>query len=81
MASKKPQTGAVSVAAKAMLNALPPETMLNASDAATYLGCSESKLADLRKKEKGPPFYKEPGQNGPVRYKKCDLDDWLVANP
>ena len=81
MATKKPLSGAAAVAAQAMLNELPPEIMLNASEAATYLGFSESKLADLRKNEKGPPFYKGPGQNGLVRYKKCHLDDWLVANP
>lgn len=80
MATTKKFSGAAVVAIKAAISEMPPEAWLSASEAAAYLGRSESMLAKLRKGEKRPTFIKASGQSGAIRYQKADLDDWLAAN-
>lgn len=50
--------------------------LLKTSQAAEYLGLSKPTLERYRTFGGGPRFAK---LGKAVRYRKCDLDDWLVA--
>ena len=51
-----------------------PKRYLKASEAAKYLGVSESTMVRLRLAGEGPYFIRFPG--GSIRYSPDDLDAW-----
>ena len=54
--------------------------ILDTAGAAKYLGISCPTLERFRVTGAGPAFAKlSPGRRGPVRYRKADLDSWLVS--
>lgn len=52
---------------------------LDTAEAATYLGMSKVALEQMRKKNDGPKFYKPLPRV--VRYKRSDLDAWVIKKP
>lgn len=54
--------------------------ILDTAGAAEYLGLSCPTLERLRLTGNGPQYAKfSPGRRGPVRYRKADLDTWIVS--
>jgi len=54
--------------------------ILDTLDAATYLGLSKPTLERFRLTGNGPQYAKlTPGNRGPVRYRRTDLDSWLAS--
>jgi excisionase family DNA binding protein len=54
--------------------------ILDTPEAASYLRLSKPTLERLRLQGNGPPYAKlTPGNRGPVRYRRADLDAWLAS--
>lgn len=54
--------------------------ILDTAGAAEYLGLSCPTLERMRLSGAGPVFAKlTPGNRGPVRYRRADLDTWLAS--
>lgn len=54
------------------------EQFFTTTEAAEYLGYSRQHMANLRKKDRGPVYFRGPGKNdaGNCYYMKKDLDAW-----
>ncbi len=52
------------------------EVWLDTTEAAAYIGKSESSLVGYRRRGIGPAFYKTEGS---IYYKQVDIDAWLEA--
>lgn len=54
--------------------------ILTTAEAAEYLGLSKPTLERFRLTGAGPVYAKlTPGNRGPVRYRRTDLDAWLAS--
>ena len=54
--------------------------ILDTAGAAEYLGLSAPTLNRFRVSGNGPQYAKlTPGNRGPVRYRRADLDAWMVS--
>ncbi|KZY46252.1 hypothetical protein A3731_08765 [Roseovarius sp. HI0049] len=56
------------------------QALLSTSDAARYVGLSQStlvKLRTLQRRRRGPRYSK---LGGSIRYRKTDLDAWIAEN-
>jgi predicted DNA-binding transcriptional regulator AlpA len=54
--------------------------ILDTAGAAEYLGLSTPTLERFRLTGAGPAFAKlSPGNRGPVRYRRADLDAWVAS--
>ena len=54
--------------------------ILDTAGAAQYLGLSTPTLERFRLTGNGPQYAKlTPGNRGPVRYRRADLDSWLAS--
>jgi predicted DNA-binding transcriptional regulator AlpA len=56
---------------------LPCTALINARQAAAYLGCSVQWLAVLRMQGRGPAYHKAGSW---VRYRVSDLDAWVAQH-
>jgi excisionase family DNA binding protein len=52
------------------------KVVMNARQAAGYLGCSESVLRLWRSRGQGPRYFRAGKL---VRFRRCDLDEWIEA--
>lgn len=56
------------------------ETLLDAAQAAAYLGMSTKTLKKWRSKGTGPAYSRISHSHSRVRYRKSALDAWVVAH-
>ena len=54
---------------------LPSDAFITSAHAAAYINSTPEVLQSWRSQRRGPPFY---GQNAFVRYRPCDLDQWMT---
>jgi predicted DNA-binding transcriptional regulator AlpA len=58
-----------------------PGLLLQAKEAALYLGMSVARFYDLRGVESFPRPVTLPGEHSHPRYRRADLDAWVAALP
>lgn len=56
------------------------DDLLSVDQLAQYLGVSKSTIYGYRYRNCGPRGFRLAGGNGPVRFRKSDVDSWLAEN-